>query len=120
MKTITPNMTCLQVERARAVVEAAAKDCGFSYNELVSVGRKRPVAEARFAAMLALYRCGWSFPQIAKATGRADHTTAIHGVERGIKLEREDPGFAFVVSRASAVAPPPGYKTWPRSQRQVS
>lgn len=100
----------------RPAVERAAYLCGFTYDRLIRRGREVAVAEARFAVMLALYREGWSFPQIAEATGRSDHTTAINGVKAAVALEQSDPGFAIVVKGVAECAPKPVRKTWPRKQ----
>jgi Bacterial dnaA protein helix-turn-helix len=47
---------------------------------LLDRNRRQSFVMARFAVMLRLRQKGWSYPRIARALGRKDHTTAIHGV----------------------------------------
>jgi len=60
---------------------------GLSQAELLSSSRTRPLVNAR---QIAMYVCreltDLSFPQIAKAFGKSDHTTVIHAVQ---KIERQ-------------------------------
>jgi chromosomal replication initiator protein len=56
---------------------------GFSTEELLSKSRSRPLVTAR---QIAMYVCreqtDLSFPQIAKAFGKGDHTTVMHAVQK--------------------------------------
>lgn len=91
-----PHPSFIRQDAAR-VVRAAAQACGISYAELMSPRRTAELAEARFVAMLVLHRANWSYPNIAIATGRNDHTTCLHGVRQAQRLIAEDPGFAAAV-----------------------
>jgi chromosomal replication initiator protein len=69
------------------IVEATSKLFGLSREELLSSSRTRPLVNAR---QIAMYVCreltDLSFPQIAKAFGKSDHTTVIHAVQ---KIEKQ-------------------------------
>jgi chromosomal replication initiator protein len=69
------------------IVEATSKLFGLSREELLSSSRTRPLVNAR---QIAMYVCreltDLSFPQIAKAFGKSDHTTVIHAVN---KIEKQ-------------------------------
>jgi chromosomal replication initiator protein len=69
------------------ILEATTKMFGLSRDELLSSSRTRPLVNAR---QIAMYVCreltDLSFPQIAKAFGKSDHTTVIHAVQ---KIERQ-------------------------------
>lgn len=83
---------------ARALVLAAADLFGIRVAQVTGECREAINCEARFAVMLVLRRRGWSFPRIARAVGRSDHTTAMHGVRRAEQLERREPGFCLAVT----------------------
>lgn len=87
--------------RAEPAVHAAAVVYGVTYAEVMSMRRAVPLPQARFAAMLALHRKHWSTPQLARAVGRDDHTTAMHGLKRAIELEQFDQRFARAVRSAT-------------------
>jgi len=65
------------------ILEATTKMFGLSREELLSASRTRPLVNAR---QIAMYVCreltDLSFPQIAKAFGKSDHTTVIHAVQK--------------------------------------
>jgi chromosomal replication initiator protein len=69
------------------ILEATSKMFGLSRDELLSSSRTRPLVNAR---QIAMYVCreltDLSFPQIAKAFGKSDHTTVIHAVQ---KIEKQ-------------------------------
>jgi chromosomal replication initiator protein len=69
------------------ILQAASKLFGLSVDELLSASRTRPLVQARQTAM---YVCreltDLSYPQIAKAFGKSDHTTVIHAVN---KIEKQ-------------------------------
>ena len=60
---------------------------GFAARSSLSSSRTRPLVNAR---QIAMYVCrevtDLSFPQIAKAFGKSDHTTVIHAVQ---KIEKQ-------------------------------
>lgn len=89
---------------ARALVLAAADLFGIRATQVTGETRETAPCQARFAVMLALRRLGWSFPRIARAVGRSDHTTAMHGVRRAEQLERREPGFCLAVSLLEGLA----------------
>ena len=66
----------------RAVVVAVASHFGFDYRDLTGTCRSDTMARARFVAMAMLRQRGLSYPEIARAIGRRDHTTAMHGCRR--------------------------------------
>jgi len=76
-----------RVITAERILEATSKMFGLSRDELLSSSRTRPLVNAR---QIAMYVCreltDLSFPQIAKAFGKSDHTTVIHAVQ---KIERQ-------------------------------
>lgn len=78
------------------VLESTAKAFGFTVDDLSSKRRTQPLAEARFAAMLALRRSGESLPRIGSLLVR-DHTTVLHGVARAEELERTSETYAAAV-----------------------
>jgi chromosomal replication initiator protein len=65
------------------ILEATSKMFGFSVEELLSKSRNRPLVTAR---QIAMYVCreltDLSFPQIAKAFAKGDHTTVMHAVSK--------------------------------------
>ncbi|MEY2460390.1 MAG: chromosomal replication initiator protein [Acidimicrobiaceae bacterium] len=75
---------------AERILEATTKMFGLSREELLSASRTRPLVIAR---QIAMYVCreltDLSFPQIAKAFGKSDHTTVIHAVQKIEKLMGE-------------------------------
>jgi len=79
-----------RVITAERILEATTKLFGLSREELLSASRTRPLVIAR---QIAMYVCreltDLSFPQIAKAFGKSDHTTVIHAVQKIEKLMGE-------------------------------
>jgi len=69
------------------ILGATSAMFGLSQEELLSSSRTRPLVNAR---QIAMYVCreltDLSFPQIAKAFGKSDHTTVIHAVQ---KIEKQ-------------------------------
>ncbi|MGH9188329.1 MAG: helix-turn-helix domain-containing protein, partial [Acidimicrobiales bacterium] len=65
------------------ILEATSTMFGFAVEELLSKSRSRPLVTAR---QIAMYVCrentDLSFPQIAKAFGKGDHTTVMHAVSK--------------------------------------
>lgn len=64
----------------KAIARARLKHRGVSQAELLSPTRRRKIAHARQHAMWLLRQEGYSYPQIGRAFGGRDHTTALHGV----------------------------------------
>ena len=65
------------------VQEAVCVELGISREALVGKGRDATTVKARQMAMyLARAHCGLSYPDLASAFGRRDHTTALHSVRR--------------------------------------
>jgi chromosomal replication initiator protein len=79
-----------RVITADRILEATTKMFDMSREELLSASRTRPLVIAR---QIAMYVCreltDLSFPQIAKAFGKSDHTTVIHAVQKIEKLMGE-------------------------------
>ena len=79
-----------RVITAERILEATTKLFGLTREELLSSSRTRPLVIAR---QIAMYVCreltDLSFPQIAKAFGKSDHTTVIHAVQKIEKLMGE-------------------------------
>jgi chromosomal replication initiator protein len=67
----------------KVILEATAVMFGFEVDELLSRSRSRPLVTAR---QIAMYVCreqtDLSFPQIAKAFNKGDHTTVMHAVQK--------------------------------------
>jgi chromosomal replication initiator protein len=65
------------------ILEATSFMFGFSVDELLSRSRSRPLVTAR---QIGMYVCreltDLSFPQIAKAFNKGDHTTVMHAVQK--------------------------------------
>ena len=79
-----------RVITAERILDATSTLFGLSIDELLSASRTRPLVNAR---QIAMYVCrevtDLSFPQIAKAFGKSDHTTVIHAVQKIEKLMGE-------------------------------
>ena len=67
----------------KVILEATSDMFAFSVDELLSKSRSRPLVTAR---QIAMYVCreltDLSFPQIAKAFDKGDHTTVMHAVQK--------------------------------------
>jgi chromosomal replication initiator protein len=67
----------------RVILEATSAMFGFEVDEILSRSRSRPLVNAR---QIAMYVCreqtDLSFPQIAKAFNKGDHTTVMHAVQK--------------------------------------
>jgi chromosomal replication initiator protein len=76
-----------RVITAERILDATSTMFGLPIDELLSASRTRPLVNAR---QIAMYVCrvltDLSFPQIAKAFGKSDHTTVIHAVQ---KIEKQ-------------------------------
>lgn len=65
------------------VLNITAKYFNVTTHEIASVRREKAIAEPRQIAMYLLrHELHYSFPAIAKAVGRKDHTTAMHSVQK--------------------------------------
>ena len=63
---------------ADRLVKSVADDFGISVAELRGKGRQRYLVAARSVVTKLLRARGWSYPQIAPAIGRSDHSTTIN------------------------------------------
>lgn len=76
--------------RDNEIIRAVAHHYGLDpYDINADAGRTRPKMEARQVAayLLREYR-GYSYPQVARAIGYLDHTSAIHSVKRVLSTRR--------------------------------
>ena len=65
------------------IIERTAKYFNLTVHEITSSRRDKTIAEARQIAMFLLRNeLHLSFPAVAKALGRKDHTTAMHSVQK--------------------------------------
>jgi chromosomal replication initiator protein len=65
------------------IVAAAAKHFDVSVRDVLGPYRGLTVVKARHVAMWVMRELrGLSLPQIARRTGRSDHTSALHGCRR--------------------------------------
>lgn len=78
---------------AREIISRTAMALGVPESVLLSPDRGHDLARGRFAIMLMLRDMGWSYPRIAAATQRRDHTTVIHGIRRARQMRCSDPDF---------------------------
>ncbi len=85
--------------------ELTAEIFGVSVSRLLGKCRSDKLAQARFALMLVYFELGWSYPRIATAVGRSDHTTAIHGVKRAMEISRNNAFFNSAVCRLRNAVP---------------
>ncbi len=80
----------LPVERIRSLVAAKFN---VSEDDLLSSSRKKKIALARQVAMYLCRKLGnYSFPKIAAAFNRDDHTTVMHAFNKVKKLRESDEG----------------------------
>ena len=80
----------LPVERIRSLVAAKFN---VSEDDLLSSSRKKKIALARQVAMYLCRKLGnYSFPKIAAAFNRDDHTTVMHAFNKVQKLRESDEG----------------------------
>lgn len=76
-----------------------------SPGELAGNDRHKNIAEARIVAYWLLRVVGkMSFPEIGRAMGGKDHTTAMSGVRRCQKRRAEDDGFRSFTDELAAAA----------------
>lgn len=99
---ITPKSQ--EINTARRIVTGLADIMGVLPFEITGQARDRRLARARWAAMVALRRRGFSTPQIGRQLGNRDHTTVIHGLREAAKLQNSDPTFAAMVTMAERLA----------------
>lgn len=80
-----------------------ARRSGCTQGDLLSSSRRAPAALARHVAMFVLrHEAGWSFPRIARALHRKDHTTAMHACTVVADRVRVDPDLRREVTEARA------------------
>lgn len=63
------------------LIAGVAEDFGMSATLLKSPKRTRVYVHARAVVFKILHERGWSYPRMARAVGRKDHSTAIHSVD---------------------------------------
>ena len=68
----------LVLERARRGVESM----GISWSEIIAKNRRGRIAEARHMVSKYLRDSGFSYPEIANAVQRSNHTTSVYAVRR--------------------------------------
>lgn len=82
-----------QWHMARALTRLVADSFGVPGPELLGMGRTRTVAQAR---LVLYYLCRhvptptWSYPEIARACWRRDHTTILSGIDSLERKMKED------------------------------
>jgi chromosomal replication initiation ATPase DnaA len=86
------------------VVSVVALALGSTTAEVRGGRRYKGAVRARHAAALALSRCGLNHPEIAKAIGVTDHTTAMSAVVSARARAEREPAFAAAVAE--------GVKAW--------
>jgi len=86
-----------------AVRSAVALEFNVSEADLRGLSRRADIVRARHVAMyLARSETGASFPRIARALARVNHTSVIHGIKATeIRMER-DPALVLRVEKLRA------------------
>jgi len=85
--------TVLSRTRMSDVVRAVSEESGISVELLLGPRRQSNIVRPRQIAMLVMReRCPWnSYPEIARAMGRRDHSTVMHGCKAATKRILELP-----------------------------
>lgn len=78
------------LDRARRGVEAM----GLEWANIIDRDRRGHVADTRHMVSKYLRDCGFSYPEIAKALQRANHTTSVYSVRRCNELISLEYGFS--------------------------
>jgi hypothetical protein len=100
-KPIGPSLMVRQVT-LMDVLNAIALETGVTVEQIRSEGRSEDLVALRHAGFLIARRLTKkSTPQIARAFGRSDHTTVLHGLRRAEQRERASPAFAEMIARLS-------------------
>jgi len=89
--------------RGRHICEQAVNITMLSSGHLYGPSRACEYSGPRQVVMLALRNAGLSYPQIAKLTSRADHTTAMHGVKNAKHLIVKYPDLRELLDQLEAV-----------------
>lgn len=85
--------------RARRIITATAAAFGMAEAALTGESRLRSIVGPRQVAMLLLRDLlNLSYPAIAKALRRLDHTTAMHGIKAAQVRIEGDPDLAAIVA----------------------
>lgn len=71
------------------IILRVAKETGVPIEEIQGLSRAKPVAAARFRAMVRLRDAGYALKNIGYLLGR-DHTTIISGIRRGREIMSRD------------------------------
>ena len=80
----------LVLERARRGVESM----GVTWSQIIAQNRRGRIAETRHMVSKYLRDSGFSYPEIADAVQRANHTTSVYAVRRCNELIETYPEFA--------------------------
>lgn len=72
----------VSVGLARRLINSVARDFEVTPEEMVGERRHKHLVLARSVVAVLLKRRGWSYPRIARAIGRNDHTTVINAVRQ--------------------------------------
>jgi len=95
VKITNPSRPPVAIDRIK---EAVCQSFGVSIKEIEGSSRKKQVALARQVAMYLLRKLGnFSYPKIAYAFNRKDHTTVMHAVEKVEKLRYEDRELSLII-----------------------
>ena len=87
---------------AARVIECASEQFGVTIDQLHAPSRGATVVLPRHVAMfVARQLSGDSYPQLARAFGRQDHTTVMHAVRKIALLEESDPYVRGLVEELS-------------------
>ena len=90
----------------RECIRLVAAMLGSSRAEVCSRLRDPAVIRARWACMVALRRRGLSYPEIGKALGGKDHTTAMHAVDLADNRYSDDLAWLLAVDEGVRVSTP--------------
>lgn len=99
----TPSNPFVGPFMASNLVKSVAQDFRFSVDEMCGERRHKPFVHARAVVARILKERGWSYPRIAHAIGRADHTTVINAVEKFDIYVRANPQVQQSYDRLSAL-----------------
>ena len=81
IQPVEANPFSIKCNLAWNVVESVARDFGIDPIEMTGKSRRKRLVHARSVVAMLLKQRGWSYPRIARAIGRGDHSTALYAVE---------------------------------------
>lgn len=79
-------MSIKALAAARYAIVRTANYYGVTVPQIIGVGRRRAVVEARAVAAWCARQHGLSFPELGRLFGHRHHTTMLHHVRRGADL----------------------------------